>query len=179
MNDFSLYSPTRFVFGRKVTDKVGETLSVSDHRRALIVYGKGSVVRCGTLGHVKASLDAAGVEHIELRGVRPNPEIGLVREGVELARENDVDIILPVGGGSAMDCAKAIALGAVYDGDVWDFFRKRAVPADRIDVACVVTIPASGPRPLTPALSATTRSTSNAALTRTSTARPSPSSTRN
>lgn len=166
MNDFSLYSPTRFVFGRKVTDKVGETLSVSGHRRALIVYGKGSVVRCGTLGHVKASLDAAGVEHIELRGVRPNPEIGLVREGVELARENDVDIILPVGGGSAMDCAKAIALGAVYDGDVWDFFRKRAVPA-------------SGPRPLTPALSATTRSTSNAALTRTSTARPSPSSTRN
>lgn len=111
MNDFSLYSPTRFVFGRKVTDKVGETLSVSGHRRALIVYGKGSVVRCGTLGHVKASLDAAGVEHIELRGVRPNPEIGLVREGVELARENDVDIILPVGGGSAMDCAKAIALG--------------------------------------------------------------------
>lgn len=159
MNDFSLYSPTRFVFGRKVTDKVGETLSVSGHRRALIVYGKGSVVRCGTLGHVKASLDAAGVEHIELRGVRPNPEIGLVREGVELARENDVDIILPVGGGSAMDCAKAIALGAVYDGDVWDFFRKRAVPADRIDVACVATIPASGPRPLTPALSATTRST--------------------
>ena len=61
MNDFSLYSPTRFVFGRKVTDKVGETLSVSGHRRALIVYGKGSVVRCGTLGHVKASLDAAGV----------------------------------------------------------------------------------------------------------------------
>ena len=111
MNDFSLYSPTRFVFGRKVTDKVGETLSVSGHRRALIVYGKGSVVRCGTLGHVKASLDAAGVEHIELRGVRPNPEIGLVREGVELARANDADIILPVGGGSVMDCAKAIALG--------------------------------------------------------------------
>lgn len=111
MNDFSLYSPTRFVFGRKVTDKVGETLSVSGHRRALIVYGKGSVVRCGTLGHVKASLDAAGVEHIELRGVRPNPEIGLAREGVELARANDADIILPVGGGSVMDCAKAIALG--------------------------------------------------------------------
>lgn len=144
MNDFSLYSPTRFVFGRKVTDKVGETLSVSGYRRALIVYGKGSAVRCGTLDRVRASLDAAGVEHIELGGVRPNPEIGLVREGVELARENDVDIILPVGGGSAMDCAKAIALGAVYDGDVWDFFRKRAVPADRIDVACVVTIPASG-----------------------------------
>lgn len=144
MNDFSFYSPTRFVFGRKATEKVGETLSASGYRRALIVYGQGSVVRCGTLDRVKASLDAAGVEHVELGGVRPNPEIGLVREGVELARKHGVDVILPVGGGSAMDCAKAIALGAVYDGDVWDFFRKRATPAARIDVACVVTIPASG-----------------------------------
>ncbi len=144
MNDFSFYSPTRFVFGRKATDKVGETLSASGYRRALIVYGQGSVVRLGTLDRVKASLDAAGVEHVELGGVRPNPEIGLVREGVELARKHGVDVILPVGGGSAMDCAKAIALGAVYDGDVWDFFRKRATPAARIDVACVVTIPASG-----------------------------------
>ena len=144
MNDFSFYSPTRFVFGRKATDKVGETLSASGYRRALIVYGRGSVVRLGTLDRVVASLDAAGVEHVELGGVRPNPEIGLVREGVELARKHGVDVILPVGGGSAMDCAKAIALGAVYDGDVWDFFRKRATPAARVDVACVVTIPASG-----------------------------------
>ena len=144
MNDFSFYSPTRFVFGRKATDKVGETLSSSGYRRALIVYGQGSVVRLGTLDRVVTSLDAAGVEHVELGGVRPNPEIGLVREGVELARKHGVDVILPVGGGSAMDCAKAIALGAVYDGDVWDFFRKRATPAARVDIACVVTIPASG-----------------------------------
>ncbi len=144
MNDFSFYSPTRFVFGRKAADKVGETLSASGYHRALIVYGQGSVVRCGTLDRVMTSLDAAGIEHVELGGVRPNPEIGLVREGVELARKHEVDIVLPVGGGSAMDCAKAIALGVVYDGDVWDFFRKRATPADRVDVACVVTIPASG-----------------------------------
>lgn len=74
MNDFSLYSPTRFVFGRKVTDKVGETLSVSGHRRALIVYGKGSVVRCGTLGHVKASLDAAAWSTSSLEGCVQTPK---------------------------------------------------------------------------------------------------------
>ena len=70
MNDFRFYSPTRFVFGRKVTDRTGEELAALGYRRALIVYGQGSVVRTGTLDRVKASLDAAGVEHIELGGVR-------------------------------------------------------------------------------------------------------------
>lgn len=144
MNDFSFYSPTRFVFGRGVTDSVGSTLAEAGYKRALVVYGKGSVVRTGTLGRVLASLDAAGIEHVELGGVRPNPELGSVREGIELAREHDVDIVLPVGGGSAMDAAKAIAVGAVYEGDVWDFYRKRATPTGHIDVACVVTMPASG-----------------------------------
>ncbi|MFR3274702.1 MAG: iron-containing alcohol dehydrogenase [Collinsella phocaeensis] len=144
MNDFTFYSPTRFVFGRGVCDRVGAELETAGYRRALLVYGGGSVVRCGTLDRVKASLDASGIGHVELGGVRPNPEIASVREGVVLAREHDVDLILAVGGGSTMDAAKAIAVGAVYDGDVWDFFRKRAVPAARIDTACVVTIPASG-----------------------------------
>ncbi|MDM8299926.1 iron-containing alcohol dehydrogenase [Collinsella tanakaei] len=144
MNDFKFYSPTRFVFGRGVTDRTGEELAALGYKRALIVYGQGSVVRTGTLDRVKASLDAAGVEHAELGGVRPNPEITSVREGVALAREFGADVVLPVGGGSAMDAAKAIALGAVYDGDAWDFWRKRATPTDRLPLACVVTIPASG-----------------------------------
>ena len=144
MNDFSFYSPTRFVFGRKATDSVGAELAASGYTRALIVYGQGSVVRTGTLDRVKKSLEDAGIGYVELGGVRPNPEIASVRAGIELARENAVDIVLPVGGGSAMDAAKAIALGAVYEGDVWDFFRKRAVPTSRIDVACVVSLPASG-----------------------------------
>ncbi len=144
MNDFSFYSPTRFVFGRKATDSVGAELAASGYTRALIVYGQGSVVRTGTLDRVKKSLEDASIGYVELGGVRPNPEIASVRAGIELARENAVDIVLPVGGGSAMDAAKAIALGAVYEGDVWDFFRKRAVPTSRIDVACVVSLPASG-----------------------------------
>ena len=83
------------------------------------------------------------MEHIGLGGVRPNPEIGLAREGVELARANDADIILPVGGAPSWTARRPSHWGGIRR-DVWDFFRKRAVPADRIDVACVVTIPASG-----------------------------------
>ena len=132
MNDFTFYSPTRFVFGRRACDRTGEEVAAAGYRRALIVYGGGSVVRAGTLDRVKASLDAAGVTHVELGGVRPNPEIGLVREGIECARREQVDVVVPVGGGSAIDCAKAIALGACYDGDVWDFFMKRAKPERRM-----------------------------------------------
>lgn len=144
MNDFRFDSPTRFVFGRKVTDRTGEELAALGYRRALIVYGQGSVVRTGTLDRVKASLDAAGIEHAELSGVRPNPEIGSVRAGAQLARDFDADVVLAVGGGSAMDAAKGIAVAAPYDGDAWDFWRKRAVPSTCLPVACVVTIPASG-----------------------------------
>lgn len=144
MNDFTFYSPTKFIFGRGVTDAVGHDLAAAGYRRALLVYGEGSVKRTGTLDRVKNSLADAGIAFVELGGVRPNPEIGLVRAGIEMARAEGVDFVLPVGGGSAIDCAKAISLGAVYDGDVWDFFRKRAAPEARLPLACVLTIPASG-----------------------------------
>lgn len=85
MNDFVFYSPTEFIFGKGVTDQVGEHIAKRGYKRALLVYGKGSVVRTGTLDRVKKSLAASGVETVELAGVRPNPEVGLVREGIELA----------------------------------------------------------------------------------------------
>ena len=111
MNDFTYYSPTEFFFGRGVTDQVGQKLAARGYKHALVVYGKGSVVRTGTLDRVKASLAEAGIKVEELAGVRPNPEVGLVREGVELARARRVDCILAVGGGSTIDCAKAVAFG--------------------------------------------------------------------
>lgn len=144
MNDFVYYSPTEFIFGRGVTDSVGGHVAARGFKRALLVYGKGSVVRTGTLDRVKKSLAAAGVEAVELAGVRPNPEVGLVREGIALARERDVDFVLPVGGGSTIDCAKAIAFGVPYDGDVWDFFSKKATISACLPIACVLTIPAAG-----------------------------------
>lgn len=144
MNDFEFYSPTRFVFGRGVTDAVGQHVSKLGYKRVLLVYGGGSVVRTGTLARVKESLEKAGVEFVELSGVRPNPEVASVREGIAIARENDVDLVLPVGGGSTIDCAKAIAFGVFHDGDVWDFFAKKAAIEQALPLMCVLTIPAAG-----------------------------------
>lgn len=144
MNDFVFQSPTRFVFGRGYADKVGEEVAALGAKRVLLVYGGGSVVRTGLLARVTASLEAAGVSHVELAGVRPNPEVGLVRKGIELARAEKVDLVLAVGGGSVIDCSKAIAFGVPYQGDVWDFFSHRATIGDCLPVACVLTIPAAG-----------------------------------
>ncbi len=144
MNDFVFYSPTEFIFGKGVTDQVGEHIAKRGYKRALLVYGKGSVVRTGTLERVKKSLAASGIEAVELAGVRPNPEVGLVREGIELARKENVDVIFPVGGGSVIDCAKAIAFGVPYEGDVWDFFSGKATIAECLPIACALTIPAAG-----------------------------------
>ena len=146
MNDFTFLLPTKFVFGRGVTDRVGAELAAAGYRHALVIYGQGSVIRTGTLDRVLATLDAEGIEHTELGGVRPNPEVGLVREGVELARACGADLVLAVGGGSVIDTAKAVAVGVPYEGDVWDLFAKRAkiVAEGKLPVTCVLTIPAAG-----------------------------------
>ena len=144
MKDFIFHSPTKFVFCRGAADMAGAELAALGLRKALVVYGGGSAVRSGLVGRVKASLDAAGVGHEELGGVRPNPEVGLVREGVALLRSSGCDCLLPIGGGSVIDCAKAIGFGAGYDGDVWDFFEGRAKVGKCLPVAAVLTLPAAG-----------------------------------
>ena len=144
MNDFVFQSPTRFVFGRGYADRIGGEVAALGAKRVLLVYGGGSVVRTGLLARVTASLEAAGVEHVELSGVRPNPEVGLVRTGIELARREHVDLVLAVGGGSVIDCSKAIAFGVPYQGDAWDFFSHKAQIGACLPVACVLTIPAAG-----------------------------------
>ena len=136
MNDFTFLCPTKFVFGRGVTDRVGAELTALGRHRALVVYGQGSVVRTGTLGRVLAALDAEGIAHEELSGVRPNPEVGLVRAGVERARDIGADVILAVGGGSVIDTAKAIALGVPYQGDVWDLFSRPRRAASSPTTSC-------------------------------------------
>ncbi len=146
MNDFIYQVPTKFVFGKGVVDGVGDELAEMGCGCALVVYGKGSVVRTGTLSRVLTSLDRAGVRHAQLGGVRPNPEVGLVRDGIAAARADGCDVVLAVGGGSAIDTAKAIALGVAADCDVWDLFMKKSpVTAEgKLPVASVLTIPAAG-----------------------------------
>lgn len=144
MLNFEFCAPTKFVFGRDGQHKVGQLVREFGGSRALIVYGGGSVVRSGLLAQVIASLDAAGVGHLELGGVKPNPRSDLVYEGIRLCKENGVDFVLPVGGGSAIDTAKAIADGACYDGDFWDFYCGKAKVTRALPHGCVLTIPAAG-----------------------------------
>ena len=112
--------------------------------KALIVYGGGSVIRSGLLDRVKKSLEEADIAYIELGGVQPNPTDPKVYEGIELGRREKVDFLLPVGGGSVIDTAKAIAAGIPYESDFWDFFTGKAIPQTALRIGVVLTIPAAG-----------------------------------
>ena len=143
MNNFTFYSPTYFVFGKGEENNAGKNVKRFGGTKDLIHYGGGSVVRSGLLDRVKASLAAEGLAFVELGGVQPNPRSGLVYEGIALCKKEKVDFVLAVGGGSTIDSAKGIALGALYDGDFWDFYSGK--PAEKaLPVATVLTIAAAG-----------------------------------
>ena len=143
MLNFEFYNPARILFGKGMEEQVGKRMAALG-RRVLLVYGGGSIKRSGLYDTVLACLADAGVEVTELAGVQPNPRLGLVREGIRLCRENRLDAVLAVGGGSVIDTAKTVALGACADGDVWDFF-ERLVPVEKaLPVGVVLTIPAAG-----------------------------------
>lgn len=144
MENFTFCSPTNFVFGKGTEEKVGELCSKYGAKKILIVYGGGSVVRSGLLDRVKDSLTKAGLVYMELGGVKPNPEDDKVREGIKMVREEGIDFLLPVGGGSTIDTAKGIACGALYDGDFWDFYVGKSVIQKAMPVGVVLTIPAAG-----------------------------------
>lgn len=143
MKNFTFYSPTCFVFGKQKEEYTGEYVQKFGGKKVLIHYGGGSVVRSGLLDRVKKSLDAVNITYIELGGVKPNPRSNLVYEGISLCRNENVDFILAVGGGSAIDSAKAIAVGVPYDGDFWDFFEGKKIEK-ALPVATILTIAAAG-----------------------------------
>lgn len=143
MRNFTFHNPTKIIFGKGAENKVGvETARYS--KRILLHYGGESAKRSGLYDRVVASLEAAGVAFVELGGVQPNPRLSLVNEGIRLCRENNIDFLLAVGGGSVIDSAKAIAAGTLYDGDVWDFYCGKAVIREALPVATILTIPAAG-----------------------------------
>ena len=143
MDNFIFHNYTKIIFGKKAEKTVGEEIKKYG-TRVLLHYGGGSIKRNGIYESVTNSLNEAGVEYIELGGVQPNPLVSLVREGVRLCKENKIEAILAVGGGSVIDSAKAIALGALYDGDVWDFHARKAMPERSLPLGTVLTIPAAG-----------------------------------
>lgn len=143
MRDFIFENRTKIIFG-KDTEKLIGSEAIKYGKKALLHYGGGSVKKIGVYDKVLASLKASGIEITELGGVMPNPRLDLVNEGIKLVKENKIEIIIAVGGGSVIDSAKAIAMGACYDGDVWDFYSGKATPVNALPVATVLTIPAAG-----------------------------------
>ncbi len=144
MKDFNFYAPTRVVFGRNAEKQIGQLVKANGGHKVLIHYGGGSAERSGLLGVVRQQLQDAGISFVELGGVVPNPLLSLVYQGIELCRREQVDFLLAVGGGSVIDSAKAIGYGVPYDGDVWDFWAGKDVPAQCLPIGTVLTIPAAG-----------------------------------
>ena len=143
MDNFDFRNPTKVVFGRGTENRVGAE-AAAYAKRILIHFGGGSVRASGLLDRVKTSLRAAGVEWVELGGVKPNPRLSLVHEGVRICKQEKLGLVLAVGGGSAIDSAKAIAMGAVIDHDVWNFYVGRGAPTATLPVGTVLTLPAAG-----------------------------------
>lgn len=133
-----------YKFGKGVENLAGELTRGMGCKKVMIVFGGGSAVRSGLLARVEESLENAGVEFVELGGVQPNPIDKLVYVGIKIARDNGVDGLLAVGGGSVIDTAKAIAAGVPYEGDFWDFYCGKAQIEAALPVAVVLTIPAAG-----------------------------------
>ncbi len=143
MENFEFLNPTKILFGRGKEEKVGDEVAVYS-KKILLHYGGGSIKSSGLYDRITASLTKAGVTWIELGGVKPNPRLSLVQEGIKLVKQNGLGLILAVGGGSVIDSAKAIAMGSVIEGDVWDFYLGKGAPVKALPIGTVLTIPAAG-----------------------------------
>lgn len=143
MDNFVFQNKTKIIFGQGTEAKVGKEV-VAYGKKVLLHYGGGSIKKSGLYERVLRSLAEANITVFELGGVKPNPRLSLVREGVEICRENQIEVILAVGGGSVIDSAKAIAMGVPYKGDPWDFFTGKAPITEALPIGVVLTIPAAG-----------------------------------
>lgn len=145
MKNFTLYTPTRIVFGKEVEKETGRLAKGQGASKVLIVYGGGSIIKSGLLKSVQESLQKEGIAYTELAGVKPNPRMSLAREGVEKAISFGADLILAVGGGSSIDTAKAIAIGAANEGiDLREFWSGKEAITKVLPVGAVLTIAAAG-----------------------------------
>lgn len=144
MENFVYNTPTKVYFGRGYEKQVGSIIKEYDFKKIMIQYGKESVKKSGLYDIVINSLNENGIEWVEMGGVEPNPKITFVREAVKLAKQEKVELILAVGGGSVLDSCKYTALGAKADCDVWDFSMGKRKPQDALKVACVLTMSAAG-----------------------------------
>ncbi|MBP5567705.1 MAG: iron-containing alcohol dehydrogenase [Treponema sp.] len=144
MFDFKYFTPTKVLFGKNTEEKVGELVKEFGGKKVLIHYGGGSVIRSGLMKKVTDKLEQAGIPYVMLGGAVPNPRLGLVYEGIELCKKEGIDFILAVGGGSAIDSAKAIGYGVKNSGDVWDFYDYKRQAVDCLPLGVILTLAATG-----------------------------------
>jgi hypothetical protein len=143
MNDFIYYNPTKIEFGKEKENNIGQYIKESNIESVLLVYGSGTIKKSGLYERVIASLKSQGISYEELDGVVSNPLLSRVNDGIKIVKEKKLQAVLGVGGGSVVDSAKAIAAGAKYDGDVWDFFINKAQITEALPVFTVMTLAAT------------------------------------
>jgi alcohol dehydrogenase len=143
MENFTFRNATKIIFGKNTENNLGTEVKAYANK-VLFVSGGGSIKASGLYDRAIKSLKENNIEFVELFGVKPNPRLSLVREGIKLCREHNINFVLSVGGGSAADTAKAIAIGVPYEGDVWDFYIGKAMVKEALPVGVVLTIPATG-----------------------------------
>jgi alcohol dehydrogenase YqhD (iron-dependent ADH family) len=143
MRNFNFETTTKILFGK---DKVFEMIpEIKAHgSRVLLAYGCGSIMKIGLYDQIVKLLNDNGIYFCELSGIQPNPRISSVREGVRICRENKLDFILAAGGGSVIDCCKAIAAGVSYQGDAWDFMMQKGSIKNPLPIGSILTLAATG-----------------------------------
>ena len=144
MKNFNYYAPTQVAFGRNSESQVAELVKKHGGSKVLMHYGGQSAIRSGLLAKVEQILTEAGIAYVKLGGVKPNPRLSLVRKGIELCKEENVDFLLAVGGGSVIDSCKAISSGRFYQGDVWTLYEHKDHATQYLPIGCILTIPAAG-----------------------------------
>ncbi len=143
MDNFTFFNPTKLIFGDNQLEQLKNEVPQFG-KKVLVVYGGGSIKRNGLYERVITYLNEIDSEIFELAGVEPNPRLTTVQKGIEICKAEGIQFLLAVGGGSVIDCTKAIAVGAKYDGDVWDFITRKAVPQNAIPFGTVLTLAATG-----------------------------------
>lgn len=144
MENFIYDTKTKIIFGKDQIQALKEELPALGVKRLLLVYGKSSIKKLGIYDEILKITKSLGIEVFEEANVRPNPEISSVRSGIATCKEHDIDFVLAAGGGSVIDCAKAIAFGVYYDGDIWDVYLRKADSHQSLPLGVVITIAATG-----------------------------------
>lgn len=144
MLGFELNTPTEVIFGKESEERIPALLKKRGAKRVLLHYGGGKAVGEGLLSRLEWAIEQAGAECIKLGGVKPNPRLSLVEKGIAICNKEHIDFILAAGGGSVIDSAKAIAMGAAGGGDVWDYYSGKRKPEKSLPVGAVLTISAAG-----------------------------------